>query len=59
MNMKNAQTNQNLINMLRTTNPADAKKQVENIVMSSGISKEQLSQYVKQAESICRTLGIK
>lgn len=48
-----------LMDMIKTTNPLEAKAQVEQIVKERGISQEEFNSYKQQAMQICQALGIK
>lgn len=48
-----------LLSLLKTTSPDQAKAQVEQLIKERGISQQELSMYQQKAEDLAKILGIK
>lgn len=48
-----------LLSLLKTTSPEQAKSQVEQLIKERGISQQELSMYQQKAEDLAKILGIK
>lgn len=48
-----------LLSLLKTTSPEQAKSQVEQLIKERGISQQELSMYQQKAENLAKILGIK
>lgn len=48
-----------LLGLLKTTSPDQAKAQVEQLIKERGISQQELKMYQQKAENLAKILGIK
>lgn len=48
-----------LLSLLKTTSPDQAKSQVEQLIKERGISQQELKMYQQKAENLAKILGIK
>lgn len=48
-----------LLGLLKTTSPEQAKSQVEQLIKERGISQQELEMYQQKAENLAKILGIK
>lgn len=58
MPLNNSQLSQ-LMQLIRTTSPEQAKQQVQRLIQERGITQEEWERTAAQASEICRTLGIR
>ena len=50
---------QQLMGLIRQTNPKQAKQQVQRLIQERGITQAEWDETAKQASAICRALGIR